>query len=240
MKLSRNAKLLLLALIGVPVLAVALGLIFRGEYLTEQTAKLSFTLDEDFTKVRKILVRTDGAKQIITMAGDSEFVSQKWSQIGLDPNLKSENGSPAEVESDMPVAEGLLQLMLKPNWRIDLRGILQVRSLDEYIGKPLVELKQEVTIEPDFLNSEVDLLKPTERLKAYKMTTRFERDPADKGSRIELSLTQQILTDAPWFAHGIADRRVRASAARALENQERAIRKLIADNIDDVPLLPLR
>jgi hypothetical protein len=49
-----------------------------------------------------------------------------------------------------------------------------------------------------------------------------------------------ILTDAPWFAHGIADRRVRQSAERTLANQERAIRKLIQENIDDVPLFPLR
>jgi hypothetical protein len=55
-----------------------------------------------------------------------------------------------------------------------------------------------------------------------------------------LQLAQRILTDAPWFAHGIADRRVRASVEQTLANQEAAIRKLVADNIDDVPLLPLR
>ncbi len=223
MKIRRNAALIILLLVGLPVLAVALGLIFRGEYLTEQTATRSFTLDADFTSVRKILVRTDGAKQIITMAGDSEFVDQKWSGFGVDVDPKE-----------------ALKLMFDPKFHLELFGTLKVHSLDEYIGKPIVELKQEVVIEPDFLNSEVNLAKPAERLKGYRMVTRFERDKADKGSRIELSLTQQILTDAPWFAHGIADRRVRASAGRALENQERAIRQLIADNINDVPLLPLR
>jgi len=223
MKLPRNVTLLLLLLVALPVLAVTAGLVFRGEYLTEQTAARQFDLDVDFTKVRKILVRTDGAKQIITMAGDSAFVSQKWKGVGVDID-------PAEA----------LRLMFDPKFRLELFGTLTVRSLDEYIGKPLVELKQEVVIEVDFLNSEVDLLKPTARLKGYRMVTRFERSPDDRGSHISLSLTQKILTDAPWFAHGIADRRVRASAARALENQERAIRELIARNIDDVPLLPLR
>lgn len=223
MKLSRKATWLLALLAAIPVLAVLLGLVFRGQYLTEQTATRTFDLDVDFTKVRKILVRTDGARQIITMAGDSEFVSQKWSGFGVDVD-------PAEA----------LRLMFDPKFHLELFGTLTVRSLDEYIGKPLVELKQEVVIEVDFLNSEVNLAKPTERLKGYHMVTRFERAPDDKGSHISLSLTQKILTDAPWFAHGIADRRVRASAARALENQEGAIRKLIADNINDVPLLPLR
>jgi hypothetical protein len=55
-----------------------------------------------------------------------------------------------------------------------------------------------------------------------------------------LALTQEILTDAPWFAHGIADRRVLASVEKTLENQEAAIRKVIADNIGDVPVFPLR
>jgi hypothetical protein len=57
---------------------------------------------------------------------------------------------------------------------------------------------------------------------------------------VDLALTQEILTDAPWFAHGIADRRVLASVERTLANQETAIRKVIAENIGDVPVFPLR
>lgn len=223
MTFNRSAARLAALALAAAVVALGLGLIFRGEYLTGQTATRTFTLPEDFTKVRKILVRTDGAKQIITMGGDSEFVDQKWSGIGVDVE-------PGKV----------LEMMFDPEFHLELFGELTVRSRDEYIGQPLVKLKQHVTIEVDFLNSAVNLAEPTERLRGYRMTTRFERAPNDAGSRITLELTQQILTDAPWFAHGIADRRVRASAERALENQERAIRQLIAANRDNVPLLPLR
>jgi hypothetical protein len=72
------------------------------------------------------------------------------------------------------------------------------------------------------------------------MKTHFDRDAETGKTKVSLELTQMILTHAPWFAHGIADRRVRESAERTLANQERAIRKLIAENIDDVPLFPLR
>ena len=56
---------------------------------------------------------------------------------------------------------------------------------------------------------------PIELANAYATAARagiyippYARDKAGKDSQIELSLTQKILTDAPWFAHGIADRRV--------------------------------
>ena len=241
MKASRK----ILWWVGLPLAilagAVVLGLVFRGAYETEQTATRTFTLDANFTDVRKILVRTDGAKQIITMAGDSRYLEQSWSAFGLDPDTKEKKESPAGAAPGAEEQRGaLLQFLLNPSWKLELHGTLKVQSLDEYIGKPEVELKQDVVIEPDYLDSEVNLEKPTARLKGYQMTTRFERAPDDKGTVIKLSLTQKILTDAPWFAHGIADRRVRASAEKALENQERAIRQLIADNIKDVPLFPLR
>jgi hypothetical protein len=241
MKISRRA---ILIWVGVPLSiligAIALGLIFRGEYETQQAVTRTFTIDANFTDVRKILVRTDGAKQIITMAGDSKFLEQSWSAVGVDLDADQQEDSSSAAEADKADPAPLLQMMLNPQWKLELHGTLKVQSLDEYIGKPEVQLKQDVEIQPDYLNSQVDLEKPTARLKGYLMTTRFERDADNKETVVKLSLKQKILTDAPWFAHRIADRRVRASASKALENQERAIRQLIADNIKDVPMFPLR
>ncbi len=86
-------------------------------------------------------------------------------------------------------------------------------------------------IDPDQILSDVKLTKPSERLLQYAMVTHFQRQPDGK-SLIRQQLTQEILTDAPWFAHGIADRRVYGSAEQALENQEAAIRQIIAENRD--------
>ncbi|HYO24430.1 MAG TPA: hypothetical protein VEQ85_05725 [Lacipirellulaceae bacterium] len=206
--------------------AVALGLVFRGSYETEQTSTRSFVMPEDFTAVRKILVRKDGAQQLVAMGG-STFLGQQWSGGGVDVGAVT---------------------LLDPKWRLDLHGTLKVRTQDDYVGQQDIALEQDVVIEPDFLHSEVELDKPAERLRDYRMTTHFSRAEsaaragADgaSGTRVELKLSQRILTDAPWFAHRIADRRVLASVERTLENQEAAIRKLVAENIDDVPLLPLR
>jgi hypothetical protein len=226
MKLQRNSVLVVLfcavpILIGL-VFAVILPLVNGGEYETKQTATRSFALDHNFTVVRKILVRKDGAKQLVTMGGGSVFRDQKWS------------GGDVDVESLRP---------LDPEWRIELHGVLQVTTQDDYIGQQDIDLLQDVRITPDLLDSVVKLAKPAERLRDYQMTTHFARDEsagAPGKTRVELTLTQRILTHAPWFAHGIADRRVKASVERTLSNQEAAIRKLIAENLDDVPLLPLR
>jgi len=187
----------------------------RGEYATTQTVERSFVIDEDFTKVRKILVRTDATKEIVTMTGDSQFINQQWNTIG------------AGLEG-----ERLLDL----KWQLGLEGTLQVRTQDPYIGEQEITLRQTVHIDPDQILSDVKLTKPSERLLQYAMVTHFQRQPDGK-SLIRQQLTQEILTDAPWFAHGIADRRVYGSAEQALENQEAAIRQIIAENRDQRWLL---
>lgn len=221
MKISRTTRWALAVIAAIVLVAVGGGLIFRGEYATSQTALRTFTIDENYTDVRKILVRNDSAKEIVTMGGGSEFIEQYWSAVGL------ESGK-------------LVEQLVDPDWRLELHGTLRVRTKDPYVGEHPVALEQGVVIEVDFLNSNVTLKEPTDRLKQYHMVTRFERNKSAGSTQVKLELTQEILTDAPWFAHGIADRRVKASAEQTLANQEAAIRKLIADNIDDVPVFPLR
>lgn len=219
MTISRNTKWAVGAILGLAAVAVVGGLLIRGEYATTQSAQRQFRIDDNFTPVRKVLVRTDAAKEIVTMGGGSEFVSQDWQTIGGDLE-------PARL--------------LESNWRIELHGVLRVRTKDYYVGEHVIDLDQHVVITPDSLVSEVHLKEPTARLRQYEMTTSFKRDPQSGDTVVDLALTQEILTDAPWFAHGIADRRVLASVERTLANQETAIRKVIAENIGDVPVFPLR
>ncbi len=227
MKLSRGTKIGLGLLLLVIVAAVGAGLIWRGEYATQQSAERSFVIEEDFTKVRKIMVRTNAAKEIVTMGGDSEFVEQSW-----------DDGS-IETGTDK-IGEGaiLRNLFGNADWELRLEGKLKVRTLDDYVGKQVVTLEQDVEILPDHLQSETKLIEASGRLLDYAMTTRLERE--EDRTRVTLKLSQEINTDAPWFAHGIADRRVRASVERTLANQEEAMRQLIADNRDKDWLFPFR
>lgn len=204
------------ALLGVGIVLVsALGLIvaarvMRGAYPTTQTAERSFIIDEDFTKVRKILVRTDATKKIVTMTGDSEFIDQKWNTVGGG--------------LEIPDFRDL-------KWHLQLQGTMQLRTRDAYIGEHEISLHQDVTIDPDQIHSVVELTKPTDRLLQYEMTTWFQRH-ADGRTLVRQRLKEEIVTDAPPFAHFIADRRVYQAAENALVNQERAIRQIIEENRD--------
>ena len=173
-----------LVLLGAVALVVA-GLINGGTYATVQTVERSFVVDVDFTKVRKILVRTDATKQIVTMTGDTQFVEQRWNAVGAG-------------------LEGLELRDLK--WNLELHGTLVVRTHDPYIGIHEIELNQEVKIDRDQVYSDVELERPTERLKQYEMMTSFTRT-ASGTTHVRQRLKQEIVTDAPWFAHFIADRK---------------------------------
>jgi hypothetical protein len=198
-----------LLLLGIAALLLA-AFVLRGTYPTVQTVERTFVIDEDFTKVRKILVRTDATKRIVTMTGDSQFVDQQWSAVGA----------------------GLDNFELRDlKWKLELHGTLVLRTRDPYIGEHEIALSQEVKIDPDQVYSDVELDRPTERLKQYEMTTWFSRQPDGK-TLVRQRLKQEIVTDAPWFAHFIADRRVYQSAEQALLNQEQAIRQIVEENRD--------
>ena len=231
MALSRGVKIGILLPILIVVGAVVASLIWRGEYPTRQSVERSFVIEQDFTKVRKIMVRTNAAKEIVTMGGGSEFVEQKWDDIKPETGIKSKIGEGA-------IAEALLKNVLgESTWQLNLQGTLKVRTLDEYIGQHVVTLQQGVEIDSDHVQSDTQLIEGAGRLLDYAMMTRLERK--DDHTLVTLTLMQEINTDAPWFAHGIADRRVRASAEKTLENQETAMRQLIEDNKDKEWLFPL-
>ncbi|MEM8944098.1 MAG: hypothetical protein AAGD11_02865 [Planctomycetota bacterium] len=231
MALSRGLKIGIAVPIVAAVAAIAAGLIWRGEYPTKQSVERSFVIEQDFTKVRKIMVRTNAAKEIVTMGGGSEFVEQQWDDVSAEPGVKSKIGEGA-------IAEALLKNVLgEPTWELKLDGTLKVRTLDEYIGQHVVTLEQAVEINADQIQSDTQLIEGAGRLLDYVMMTRLERE--EDHTLVTLTLTQEINTDAPWFAHGIADRRVRASADKTLENQEVAMRRLIEDNQDKDWLFPL-
>jgi hypothetical protein len=215
-------------LAGALAVLAALGISWplTADYTSEQTAERSFVIDQDFTKVRKIMVRTNAAKEIITLGGTSEFVEQHW-----------EEGTVQSDAKDLGEALWKTVLSADPGWKIDLKGTLKVRTLDDYVGREVVTLEQVVSIDPNALDSQTRLREGSRRLIDYAMTTRLERE--EDHTRVHLKLNQGIRTNAPWFAHGIADRRVLASAATTLEKQEAAMQKLIEDNKDKNWLFPL-
>ena len=192
--------------------------ILPRQYPTRQTARRSFTLDDDFNLVRKILVRTGGTKQIMTMAGDSEFLDEQWDTVG------------GGLDSFNP---------LNLDWKLDLNGKLKVRSRDDYVGRPVVTLTQVVQINREEVHSTVDLDERSERLWDYEMVTHFARGDTEHQTRVGSGV------DAGDPDHGALVRPLHRRPPRASLGRPRwptrsaAIRQLIADNRDKRWLLLL-
>lgn len=217
---------ILAAVLVVLLLAVVAGLLLPGAYTTEQAAERSFDVEEDFTKVRKIMVRTNAAKELVMMGGDSEFVEQQWSDGSAEFSGKN-------------LGQALLRSALSedPDWKLNLKGTLKVRTLSDTIGHEVIDLRQDVEIVPDWLQSQVRLKRGTRRLLGYSMTTRLAR--VKDHTHVELKLAQKLKIKLPWFAHGVADRKVHAAVEQSLAGQERAIRQLLMENADKAGLFPL-
>lgn len=201
-KLSR----IVLAMVALAIALFAISmLVISNQYPTEQTATVEFHLPDSFRETRAILIRTGATKQIITMAGDNQFIEEKWSNIGGAFNP------------------------FKP-MKLEIQGTMKVQSNDEYVGKPIVDLTQTSRITADEVHSHAKMIAPGERLLDYDLVTHFLRDKDQENTLVKLKLTQKILTKCPWFAHRIADRRVFESAEKSLLNQKRAILKLMDEN----------
>ena len=143
---TRTRKIAVRLAIGALVVVLALAastLVVSNRYATTQTAELSFTLPDDFAKVRAILVGSEATKQIIIRARDNDFLDEKWT--ALKPN-----------------ANGL-----------EMNAKLKVRSRDDYIGRPIVRLKQVVNIKSDEILSDIALEEPSERLWEFEISTHY-------------------------------------------------------------------
>ena len=198
--MKRSRKILIgmggAAVLAFAALAISM-LVISNQYPTTQTVVRSFTLPDNFTKVRGILISSNATKQIIVLAQDNEFLDEKWTAL--------------KPEKDALV----------------MNAQLKVRSRDDYVDRPVVQLSQVVTIRPDEILSDIKMNGSSTKLLEYQIVTHYTRNEKDKNTKVDLRLTQRIVTTAPWFAHAIADDRVRASAERQLVHQERAIRELI-------------
>ena len=72
MKIRRKTIGFLLGILFTLGLVLLLSVVFRGEYPSRQTAQRTFMIDQDFTAVRKILVRNECCEE----TGDTAKLGQ--------------------------------------------------------------------------------------------------------------------------------------------------------------------
>ena len=200
---------------AVTVLTVVLVAAVPLRYQTAATVEHRYVLEEPFSRVRKILVRTNAVKNVVGMT-NSEFIDQQWEQLSLDVD----------------------RLLFDAQWNVQGEGQLRVRTKDEYVGEHVIDLRQRVDIQPDLMHVTTKLQTPTDRLKDYDVATTFGEDSGG-GTLVQSQLTLEIDTSAPLLFRSVARRRVREAAYRSLHGQEVAIRQVVDQHRDEVLILPL-
>ena len=198
---------LTLGIVGASLLVLGLILwsILDNHYVADVTVNRSFTVDIPFESFRKIMVRTDAARDIMNAGEESSLVSQHW------------NGHSFHLDRIS---------LTNPDWDIEANGTLKVRINNHYLGSQVARFNQQVTIKPNLIYSVVSLEKPQGKLLGYKVTLNMSGENGK--SQITQSLNLKILTPAPWFAHWFARIRVRISARQTLRAQEKHIQEAIA------------
>ncbi len=196
------------------LLAASLALAYPRDVAIPGMATHEFTIDVPYTRVRKILVRTNAVKKIVALA-NAELLDQSWTGIEID----------------------LARLLREPDWELEGEGKLQVRTNDDYIGQHDITLLQRVKIRPEELVVANTLEQPAGRLLDYRTSLRLAPDDQQM-ARFQTSAELTVLCRvAPIFRH-VARRRVQAAAVRALNNQEKALRSVVDDHRDSLFIMP--
>ena len=175
--------------------------VFNHRSVVDLTRSRSFTLDMPFVPLRKILVNTDAAKDIINAGEHSTLIS------------KTTNSR-----------EGHLNNILAPlqSWEGSEVNALMLRITDPYIGTRDAAFTQHVSVTPGSIHSVIELDKPEGPLLFYKITTQISGDGS--GSKFETTLEMKFDTPAPWLTHWYARMQVRRAMRRTLRAQETQIK----------------
>ena len=175
-----------------------------NHYEVDLSHSRTFTIDMPFVPLRKILVQTDAAKEIMNAGEHSKLIS------------KTENNREGHVDN-----------LLAPfqSWEGSEVNALIIQINDPYIGERKAAFTQHVSITPGSIHSLIKLDKPEGPLLGYTVNTKISGD--GKISKFETTLEMKIDTPAPWFAHWYARMRVRSSLRRTLRAQEDNIKAAV-------------
>ena len=218
---SLKKTLLIAVVIALPALFVLLvPLPYEASALVEN----EYVIDEPFSRVRKIMVRTNAVKEVVGMS-KSEFVDQQWDTLNLDVG----------------------QLLRNSQWEISGQGRLKVLTKDPYVGEHLITLLQDVEVKEEQIHVVTSLETPTDRLRDYRAESSFgtalpelaaAAAAAPETTLVRSSLLLTIATSTPLVWRSVALKRVHEAAEESLAAQEAAIRRVVDQNRNSLLILP--
>ena len=203
-------------LIAFIILAAAIAFLVVPTSKLEVTSEAQhrFELDVGMARARKILVRTDAVKKMVAMA-DATLLDQKWQNMSF--------------ESDGP--------LLKADWHVSGKGQLSIEINDAYLGEQSIKLDQTVDVRPNRLYSTNKLVEPSKSIHEYDSTLELTPN-ADENGVVDTTLKITVHTTANLLTRSYVEKEIKAAAGRSLDQQEKAIRELIAEQRDKLLILP--
>ena len=202
--MKRSPKVVGIVVLAVLGLALVIWSAIGNHYQVDLSHSHTFSIDMPFVPLRKILVQTDAAKEIMNAGEHSKLIS------------KTENHREGHVDN-----------LLAPfqSWEGSEVNALIIQINDPYIGERKAAFTQNVSITPSSIHSVVSLNKPEGPLLGYTVTTNISGN--QRTSTFVTTLQMKIDTPAPWFAHWFARMRVRSTIRRTLRAQEEQIKATV-------------
>jgi len=185
------------------------------------TSQRDFTIDVDFDKFRQIMVRKNATEAIVAHSG-MKLLNEKVVDLSIDlPKQKR------------PILNALLG---RSKAELTASKQITVSLASPDIAAQELTLNQHSQIDAEQMDVISEASEPAGNLTAY--STRLHATKRDAGTKVELTIAQTVNVRVAKIFVAEADRRVRQSAAKSTEEQEKAIRAFIGSYQNDAIILP--
>jgi hypothetical protein len=208
-----KTQILLGSLIAVSFLAMAGFYFFVPRHCSQGDQEDIYYIDEEFDRVRKILVRTDSLEEIVSYQ-HGEVLYQEWKNLDLS-----------------------MRRLLGP-WDVNGSGELVVRTEDPDAGSLVLKFRQTVHIDEDSLVSKTFLDSPVGNLKEYitELVMVREGEKTHVKNRIIIKYERRLPTSYIDYM----DQKISESVSQGLEKNREAITSLIARYSGSRIILPIK
>lgn len=186
---------------------------FLPEHESISQKSVTYTLDHDFEKVKKILVRTDSLEEVVAHQ-HGKVLSRQWNNL----NISS-------------------QQLLK-NWEVDGTAQFSVEADHPDTGKIVLDFHQKVFVGSTRISVVATMIKPVGFLETYRTTLEFEPDGLRTKVISTVSLSYKRRLPRRYIPY--MDGQVSAAADRGLTRGEEAIRQLIDKYKDKRFIFPVK
>jgi len=211
--MMNRTQLVLGSLIVVMFAAMAGFYFLVPRHCSQGAAEDIYYIDEDFDRVRRILVRTNSLEEIVSNQ-HGEVLHQSWHNLNVSADR------------------------LRGPWDINGHGEFIVRTNDPDAGPLILRFRQVIHIGENSLVSESSLVEPVGNLKEYRTHMTMVRD--GEKTKVTNQITLKYERRLPTSYIEYMDQKVDESASSSLEKNRESMLSLVRRYADKKLILPIK